>query len=149
MANMAPSVEVISKVFPQTFIPKIPGEPDYKQLYKVHRLLMENAASIDTIIGGGLHGHLALVITPARYLQLTGHSFVPPQNPRPTPIMPNQFMMTAEAETISQNHRAQLAIYNKFLNTNKVLKKQLLHAIDDQYTKALKQGMIGYTHCTN
>eukprot|EP00957_Ditylum_brightwellii_P120577 9198268-Ditylum_brightwellii.AAC.1 len=65
---------------------------------------MENAASIDTTIGGGLHGHLGLVITPARYLQLTGHPFVPPQNPEPTPIMPNQFMTAAEAETIRQNH---------------------------------------------
>eukprot|EP00957_Ditylum_brightwellii_P007305 554938-Ditylum_brightwellii.AAC.1 len=80
---MAPSVEDISKVFPQTFIPKIPGEPDYKQLYKVHRLLMENAALIDTMIGGGLHGHPGLVITPARYLQLTGRPFAPPQNPGP------------------------------------------------------------------
>eukprot|EP00957_Ditylum_brightwellii_P084114 6394714-Ditylum_brightwellii.AAC.1 len=34
MANMAPSVEEITKVFPQTFIPKIVGEPDYKQLYE-------------------------------------------------------------------------------------------------------------------
>eukprot|EP00957_Ditylum_brightwellii_P112076 8546063-Ditylum_brightwellii.AAC.1 len=62
---MAPSVEDITKVFPQTFISKIPGEPDYKLLYEVHRLLMENAALIDTTIDGGLHGHLGLVITPA------------------------------------------------------------------------------------
>eukprot|EP00957_Ditylum_brightwellii_P136601 10417565-Ditylum_brightwellii.AAC.1 len=62
---MAPSVEDITKVFPQTFIPKIASEPDYKQLYKVHRHLMENAASINTTFGGGLHGHLGLVITPA------------------------------------------------------------------------------------
>eukprot|EP00957_Ditylum_brightwellii_P102043 7777773-Ditylum_brightwellii.AAC.1 len=56
--------------------------------------------------------------------------------------------MAAEAETIWQNHRLQLAVYNKFLNTDKALKNLLLHAVDDQYTKALKQGMIGYTHCT-
>eukprot|EP00957_Ditylum_brightwellii_P151033 11500622-Ditylum_brightwellii.AAC.1 len=145
---MAPSVEDIAKVFPQTFIPKILSEPDYKQLYEVHRLLMENTALIDTTIAGGLHGHLGLVITQARYLQLTGHPFVPPQNPGPTPIMSNQFMTAAEAEIIRQNHRLQLAVYNKFLNTDKALKNQLLHDIDDRYTKALKQGMIGYTHRT-
>eukprot|EP00957_Ditylum_brightwellii_P088093 6710498-Ditylum_brightwellii.AAC.1 len=145
---MAPSVEDITKVFPQTFIPKIPGEPDYKQLYEVHLLLIENAASIDTTIGGGHHGHLGLVITPARCLQLTCHPFAPPQNPGPTPTMPNQFMTPAEAKAICQNHRAQLAVYHKFLSTNKTLKNQLLHNIDDRYTKALKQGMIGYTHRT-
>eukprot|EP00957_Ditylum_brightwellii_P134001 10217378-Ditylum_brightwellii.AAC.1 len=41
MANMAPSVEDITKVFPQTFIPKIPGELDCKRLNEVHRLLTE------------------------------------------------------------------------------------------------------------
>eukprot|EP00957_Ditylum_brightwellii_P173678 13223752-Ditylum_brightwellii.AAC.2 len=75
---MAPCVKDITKVFLQTFIPKIPREPDYKQLYEVHQLLMENVALIDTTIGGGHHGHLGLVITPARHLQLTGHPFGPP-----------------------------------------------------------------------
>eukprot|EP00957_Ditylum_brightwellii_P171209 13033369-Ditylum_brightwellii.AAC.2 len=109
---------------------------------------MENAALIDTTIGGSHHGHIGLVIMPTRYLQLTGHPFATPQNPGPTPIIPNQFMTAAEAEIICQNHRSQLAVYNKFLNNDKALKNQLLHVIDDCYTKALKQGMIGYTHCT-
>eukprot|EP00957_Ditylum_brightwellii_P101174 7710183-Ditylum_brightwellii.AAC.1 len=109
---------------------------------------MENAASIDTTIGDGHHGHLGLVIMPATYFQLTGHPFAPPQNHGPTPIMPNQFMTATEAETIHQNHRSQLAVYNKLLNTDEALKNQLLHTIDDCYTKALKQGMIGYTHRT-
>eukprot|EP00957_Ditylum_brightwellii_P171285 13038754-Ditylum_brightwellii.AAC.1 len=57
-------------------------------------------------------------------------------------------MRAAEAKTIHQNHRTQLAVHHKFLNTDKSLKNQLLHAIDDCYTKVLKQGMIGYTHRT-
>eukprot|EP00957_Ditylum_brightwellii_P209531 15362138-Ditylum_brightwellii.AAC.1 len=103
---------------------------------------MENAASIEKTLGGGLHGHLGLVITPARHLQLTGNPFAPPPNSGPTSVMPNPFMMAVDAETICQNHIAQLAIYHKFLNTDKALKNQLLCVVDDQYIKALKQGMI-------
>eukprot|EP00957_Ditylum_brightwellii_P035806 2714776-Ditylum_brightwellii.AAC.1 len=68
MANLAPSVEEIRKVFPKTFIPKISGELNYKNLYEIHCLLMQNAALINTTIGGGQHGHPGLIITPTRYL---------------------------------------------------------------------------------
>eukprot|EP00957_Ditylum_brightwellii_P188784 14369841-Ditylum_brightwellii.AAC.1 len=61
---------------------------------------MENAASIDTTIAGGQHGHLGLVIMPARYLQLTGHPFAPPHNPGPTPIMPTPYMTAANAKNV-------------------------------------------------
>eukprot|EP00957_Ditylum_brightwellii_P054102 4097894-Ditylum_brightwellii.AAC.1 len=54
-------------------------------------------------------------------------------------------MTAAEAETIHQNHRLQLAVYNKFLNTDKALKNLLLHTIDDQYTKAFLNTCIATT----
>eukprot|EP00957_Ditylum_brightwellii_P070479 5354775-Ditylum_brightwellii.AAC.1 len=131
MANMVPSVEDITKVFPKTFIPEVPGEPDCKSLYEVHCLLMKNAALIEIMLRGGLHSHLGLVFTPGQYLQLTGNAFVPLSNPRPSLIMPNPFMTAADAETVRQNHRVQLASYHKFLNTDKALKTQLLSAVND------------------
>eukprot|EP00957_Ditylum_brightwellii_P167030 12716078-Ditylum_brightwellii.AAC.1 len=85
MAEAAPSVDHIIKSFPNTIIPRISREPTYQQLYEVHCMLMENASSVEATFGGGLHGHLGLVITPARYLQVTGNNFAPPANPGPTP----------------------------------------------------------------
>eukprot|EP00957_Ditylum_brightwellii_P034851 2640479-Ditylum_brightwellii.AAC.1 len=57
---------------------------------------MENAAPVQSILGGGNHGYLSLVITPARYQQVMGHIFIPPPNPGPVPIIPRLFMTAAE-----------------------------------------------------
>eukprot|EP00957_Ditylum_brightwellii_P031589 2395451-Ditylum_brightwellii.AAC.1 len=92
MTNLAPSVEGINKVFPNQLIPRIVGKPTYQQLYEVHKLLMENASSIEATFGGGMHGHLGLVLTPARYMQITRHVFNPSVNPGPNPIMPHPYM---------------------------------------------------------
>eukprot|EP00957_Ditylum_brightwellii_P120149 9167746-Ditylum_brightwellii.AAC.1 len=101
---------------------------------------MENASSVEATFGGGLHGHLGLVITPAQYLQVTVNNFAPPANPRSTSVMPRQFMAAADAETIRQQHHTDLIAYTKYNNVNKALKNQLLSVIDSHYTKALQQG---------
>eukprot|EP00957_Ditylum_brightwellii_P138006 10521600-Ditylum_brightwellii.AAC.1 len=137
MAEAAPSVDHIMKGFPSTIIPRINGEPTYQQLYEVHRMLIKNASSVKATFGSGLHGHLGLVITPAQYLQVTGNNFALPANPGPTPVMPRQFMAAADAETVHQQHQADLIAYIKYNNVNKALKNQLLSVIDIRYTKAL------------
>eukprot|EP00957_Ditylum_brightwellii_P022958 1732993-Ditylum_brightwellii.AAC.1 len=72
MAVHMPSVEEITKNFCHTILPQIIGQPTYERIYKIHKLLMENAATMDTTVGGGAHGHLGLVLTGQHYLQLTG-----------------------------------------------------------------------------
>eukprot|EP00957_Ditylum_brightwellii_P204666 15340340-Ditylum_brightwellii.AAC.1 len=148
MAEASPSVDGIMTGFPNTIIPQINGEPTYQQLYEVHRMLMENASSIEATFGCGLHRHLGLVITPAQYLQVTGNNFALPANPRPTPVMPWQFMAAADAETVQQQHRADLIAYTKYNIVDKALKNQLLSVINSRYTKALQQGMFGLNNPT-
>eukprot|EP00957_Ditylum_brightwellii_P088930 6772120-Ditylum_brightwellii.AAC.1 len=110
---------------------------------------MENASSVKATFGSGLHGHLGLIITPARYLQVTGNNFALPANPGPTPVMPQQFMAAADAETVRQQHQADLITYTKYNNVDKALKNQLLSVIDSRYTKALRQGMFGLNNRTS
>eukprot|EP00957_Ditylum_brightwellii_P106836 8150585-Ditylum_brightwellii.AAC.1 len=71
MVVNAPSVEKITKSFRHTILPQIVGQPTYERIYKIHKLLMENTATMDTTVGGGAHGHLGLVLTGQHYLQLT------------------------------------------------------------------------------
>eukprot|EP00957_Ditylum_brightwellii_P147168 11206574-Ditylum_brightwellii.AAC.1 len=59
-----PSVEEISKNFPQQSIPAIIGKPTYTAIRAVHHPLQENVASVPMTLGGGRHGHLALVTNP-------------------------------------------------------------------------------------
>eukprot|EP00957_Ditylum_brightwellii_P112119 8549008-Ditylum_brightwellii.AAC.1 len=78
---VAPSVSELTKRFPQQNIPKIQGKPTYLAIKAIHKILMENVASVPTTLGEGNHGHLALVMNPARYLALSGGApFVPLRN---------------------------------------------------------------------
>eukprot|EP00957_Ditylum_brightwellii_P126175 9619510-Ditylum_brightwellii.AAC.1 len=101
---------------------------------------MENEATINTAVGGGAYDHLGLVLTGQRYIQLTGVNFALPDNPGPVLAPPHSFMGPAELENLCITHRQQLTAYQKY--------NQLLAAVNNKYTKALKQSPVGYTNRT-
>ena len=62
----APSVNDIIAAFPEP-VPRITGQPTYNNLKTLRNALKVNAGGIDSTLGGGQHGHLGLVLTPAAY----------------------------------------------------------------------------------
>eukprot|EP00957_Ditylum_brightwellii_P123169 9391011-Ditylum_brightwellii.AAC.1 len=103
---MAPSqlVDNITKNFLHLLLPKLVEKPNYKKLYKLHKMLMANAASVSTSLGGGTNGHHALVVSDTTYRQTAGQDFPPPVNPGLTPVQPTQFMTNAEIDLLHENY---------------------------------------------
>ena len=66
MTTAVPSVEDVTNAFP-TAVTKITGEPNYESLKTLKDELKANAASIPTTLGGGTHGYLGLILSPAAY----------------------------------------------------------------------------------
>eukprot|EP00957_Ditylum_brightwellii_P044817 3400377-Ditylum_brightwellii.AAC.1 len=94
-------------------MPKIQGKPTYSAIKAIHKILMENAASMPTMLGGGNHGHHTLVMNPTRYLALSGGAlFVPLRNPGPVPVLPTLFITAAQMELIQQIHQSDLAAFH-------------------------------------
>jgi hypothetical protein len=83
------NVENIISSFPKSPT-KIDGKPTYQTLKDLKDTLIENAASIDSARGGGNHGLLGLVVTPAEYIADVdpAHPFVRPVNPGLGPNIP-------------------------------------------------------------
>eukprot|EP00957_Ditylum_brightwellii_P195788 14916738-Ditylum_brightwellii.AAC.1 len=82
---------------------------------------MENAASVPTTLGGGNHGHLALVMNPARYLALSkGAPFIPPRNLGPVPVPPTPFMTEVQMELLQQQHQSDLSAFHTCNNTKNI-----------------------------
>ena len=77
MTSSVPSVKDITNAFP-TPITKITGEPNYKSLKYLKDQLKANAASIPTTLGGGNHGYLGLILSPATYTTIAATQFVEP-----------------------------------------------------------------------
>ena len=142
MTTSVPSVEDITNVFP-TPITKITGEPNYESLKHLKDQLKANAASIPTTLGGGNHGYLGLILSPAAYTTITATQFVEPIYPGQHPNVPAS-TSTANTSTIIRHHTDDLRQWCEFKNVNTTLKNQLLTAIDDIYVCALKDCHVGY-----
>ena len=102
-----PSVEDIIASFPHPNVPKIEGEPTYKAIKEIEKLLISNASSFESELGGGTHGYLGLVIKPARYQIITGNTFDLHNNLCALPIFPTG-ATSPQITTISNTHREQL-----------------------------------------
>eukprot|EP00957_Ditylum_brightwellii_P023366 1763261-Ditylum_brightwellii.AAC.1 len=138
------SVTELTTQFLQQFIPKINGKSTYAPIKELHKLLMENAAFVATMLGSRNHGHLALVMNPTRYLNLSGGVlFIPPRNLGPVPIPQTPFMMAAQIELLRQQQQAKLLVFHICNNTDTAFKNQLLVAADDMYLAAIMWQFIG------
>ena len=66
MSSSVPTPRELIESFPE--VPqKINGVPTYNSLKQLRQTIKTNAATVDTIYGGGLHGHLGLVVQPNVY----------------------------------------------------------------------------------
>jgi hypothetical protein len=75
--------------FPHNSLPKVMGEPTFKDLKIIRRYLNTNAMSVSSYEGGGRHGHLGLIMMNDEYFTLATDVFNAPENSGDTPVHPN------------------------------------------------------------
>ncbi len=61
----------------------IHGEPTYESLCHLTTQLKANALPIHTTLGGGQHGYMGLVVSPAQYTILLPELYIHPEHPPP------------------------------------------------------------------
>jgi hypothetical protein len=82
------TVEDVIANFPHPVLSSLPGEPDYHTLHTIHKMLRENAHSIDTHLGGGAFGHLGVIISDIAYEGISPlTAWVNPTFPGRTPVV--------------------------------------------------------------
>ena len=74
-------IDYAATYFEKAVLTAISGRPDYKALHRLFKELKANAASVMSDLGGGLYGHLGLLLTAAAYFCLTPHPYVRPSMP--------------------------------------------------------------------
>jgi len=94
-------------------------------------LLKANACSVSSNLGGGLHGLLALVLSPAQFDLISDVPFVRPVHPGPLVIPAGT---TAAMSTILRDQHAEaLRQFREVQSVEKALIKQTVAAIDETY----------------
>ncbi|CAB9511209.1 hypothetical protein SEMRO_474_G150160.1 [Seminavis robusta] len=136
--------------FTKTELTAIPPEekPTYNSLKILHQELNANAMAVPSTGGGGNYGHLALALTPAQFNALPNTiPWVLPAHPGVAPVHAGN----ATQAQITETNRLYIASETRFFvcrATETALRKQLLDAIPDTFTKALKHEMYGYAQLT-
>jgi hypothetical protein len=145
----------MSSIDPITFFPHpelttIPADsvPDFSSLKTIHRQLNANALAVPSTRGGGLLGHLALVIPPAQYLaQPNAAAWINPANPGPlpAPVVGATAAQIAEASRVYKVILEEFKIYATMENN---LKRLIIAAVPDTFIKTLKDDDFGYANVT-
>ena len=136
-----------STFFPHQTLPKIHGEPTFQTLYDTAQRLRDNASAVKTTLGGGNHGLLALLLSPAAYHAITGHNWVEPVHPGNPPLVgpgTTQVQARNQMTTYEQN----LKNWNLVNDTRNALKQQLMEVVDEAYYQPLRNRTTGYANVT-
>ena len=137
------SSEKIIKGFSQPTIMLIVGQLCFDTLKELKLCLSINAASIISHLGNNALGLLWLTVSSTVFNTLSFATFIPPVNPGSIPIIP-PCATAAQINTLTDAHKREAKLFQELNNTNKALKQQLLGAVDDMFTRALKNRYIGY-----
>ena len=96
-------VDYKDSYFEHPVLTTIRREPIYKTLHHLKNELKENASSVPTTLGGGNHGYLGMILTPAEYhCIVTTYPFTRP--PNLGVLVPNLNGTAAQIASAEINH---------------------------------------------
>jgi hypothetical protein len=128
-----------------TALPRISGEPTFKDVALARHILNQNAISIQSYDGGEDHGYLGLVMTPIEYImQVPGGSCTRPHSHCPTMDITDG-ASSVEASIILHEHAEQLRAYRLSNNVDKAYCKCILEAYYDKFLSSRADPIIRYT----
>jgi len=126
------TIDAIKEKMPYQSLTRIIGEPDYSSLHTLHREVKANASAIHSTLGGGSHGHLGMVITPAAYAHLSATPWIDPVHPG-TVVNIQAGTAQHQANHLRDIHQQALGRFQLADTVNTILTSQIKNAIEEDY----------------
>jgi hypothetical protein len=129
--------------FPHAQLTLIQGKPTAAAVRQLKKELYANARSIHSDHGGGLNGHLGLVMPTAAYAIRASAIFNEPQHPGVQPVL----AANATAVLITSTNRAYdhaMAQFKTCSTVKETLKQQVLSAVNPIYYQDLEDDKFGH-----
>eukprot|EP00957_Ditylum_brightwellii_P060131 4566533-Ditylum_brightwellii.AAC.1 len=82
------STEAVHNKFPHKMLPCVDGGPTYESIHELMMAMYTNAASVPTILGGGAHSHIGLVMDATLYATLSTTAYITATAPVRTVLPP-------------------------------------------------------------
>lgn len=155
MSTSVPSVADIIASFPEP-VSKISGPPTYPKLKTLRQTLKANAASIECTLGGGQHGYLGLILTPAQYNRIVPpaevegeaqppNSWIDPDAPPTHPDIPANATQHIARDRQAAHTEAK-RVFQEYRNVHNAFKQTILNNIDSIYLSSLRDPHVGYAN---
>ena len=126
----------IDNNFEYTVLTKIHDVPTYSSLKMIKDEIKANASSVQSDLGGGRHGYLGLVLTPAEYAAVSNIPFVRPINPLPLVIPAGT--ANYESTRLREDHKELRRVFRESVSVEAALTKQLVQALPPLYLKSFR-----------
>jgi hypothetical protein len=130
-------------------VTKIHGQPTSHNLRILEEEIIATLANIPTLLGGGNHGHVGVIMNPMEDNTMTGGiNFVNPVNPE---IYPMGLAVNATAGTRARaeaEHKELINQYETFKGVHLGAKDLILEAVRNKYLIKIKHEMMGYINQT-
>jgi hypothetical protein len=133
--------------FPHPKLTPIIGKPTAATLKHLKKEVYANARSVHSDLGGGLNGHLGIVMANAPYILRAGQMFDAPMHPGPQAAHAanaTQAQILA-ADWLYDKSKTDFARYNKVRES---IKQQILAAVNSIYYQDLEDDEFGYADVT-
>jgi hypothetical protein len=144
---MAKSVDEIVAKFPHKTLQHIDGEPDYNDINEMMTKLFGNASTLASPLGGGLHGHIGLIMRPALYATISDTPYAAPADPGALPDIPAN-ATTPQREIIRANHKEQQRLHENNGNMDDAIKSMIVEAVDETYLSELHNKFTAFLGVT-
>ena len=145
---MPASTTANTEIMPHPTLTKIIGKPTQRSVTKLRSEALANARTVHSDNGDGILGHARIVLTGPEYTAASqgGVEYLTPAKP-PRPV----HALNATADTMyrtDKEYKEELAAWKLHQDTQKKILQQILAAVDDTYTKALKDPLWAYATTT-
>ena len=141
------TVETIKAGFTYPTIESQPGLPFYQTILATHKKLKENAASVQSNLGGGRHGLLGLALKNTLYTTVAVEPFTKPTSPGISPTIPTGATGPQISEIVRQ-HTQNLRIWCETTRTDQALQQQIITVFDKEYLLGLRDPHTGFVGIT-
>jgi hypothetical protein len=135
----------VQKTVAERMVMKVNSQPTSNDLNLLEEELIAIAASIPSVLGGGMNGHAGMLLSDVDYATMApGTSFVAPINPGVYP-----FGVTAEMRSqMEAEHKEQIKQFHTFVGVGMGLKDLILKAIDKDYLLEIKHKHVAFLNVT-
>ena len=121
--------------FPHDNLSVIIGQPDYESLHKMKKQLKANAMAVPSTLGGGQHGLLGLVLTPAEYAIISAVPFV--REAYPGALLFPVGTSNVQSRMLEDAYKKRMKNYEACVGVEKALIQQIVKAVHEDWLKPL------------